>query len=147
MVSVQNISIVNCSFQNNTNSLRWSKSTTNEYGGAMYIYNSILNLTGNTFQNNFADRAGGALYAYKNNTLILSENTFQNNSATHGGGAVYVYTKNTLTFVSQKIHFRTTLLTMEVILRHTQTIPSLSQRTHFRTTLLPMVEVLFMHIT
>ena len=63
----------------------------------MYVYNSILTLTGNTFQNNFADYAGGALYAYTNNTLALSRNTFQNNSAADRGGALNAYTNNNLT--------------------------------------------------
>ena len=112
--SVWNISITNCTFQNNTNQYR--------SGGAIYVHscnltlaenkfrhnyahvggaiqidvNTIVAISRNTFQNNSADYAGGALAAYINNTLTLSENTFQNNSADFGG-ALAAYTNNTLT--------------------------------------------------
>ena len=91
ILSVQNMNISNCTFQNSANSLP----SQNKQGGALYVYNSTLTLTGNVFQNNIAN-FGGALYAYTNNILTLSENAFQNNSADYGG-ALYAYRNNTIT--------------------------------------------------
>ena len=95
ILSVQNMNISNCTFQNNTNSLNLLNDN-DKQGGAIYVYNSTLTLKGNTFQNNFA-QVGGALYSYTNNTLTLSENTFQNNSANRSGGTLLVHTYNMLT--------------------------------------------------
>ena len=58
------------------------------FGGALYVRYSTLNLTGNTFQSNSAF-VGGAL-SIENSSLHLTGNTFQDNSATHDGGALYV---------------------------------------------------------
>ena len=97
ILSVQNINISNCNFQNNTNRL-FSENLTEKHGGAVYVYNSNLTLTKNVFQNNFAVRVGGAFYAYTNNTITLSENVIWNNSANFGG-ALAAYTNNTLTLI------------------------------------------------
>ena len=93
ILSVQNINISNCTFQNNTNSLH-SSHTSGKQGGAVYVYNSTLTLTGNTFQKNFA-QVGGALYMYTNNTVTISKNTFQNNSAVHANN-ILTLTESTL---------------------------------------------------
>ena len=93
ILSVWNIYITNCSFQNNTN----NRSGSGEYGfgGAIYVHGSNLTLAENTFQHNFA-RKGGALEVFTNNTVILSRNIFLNNSASHGG-SLYAHGNNTLT--------------------------------------------------
>ena len=121
ILSVWNISISNCSFQNNTN----NRSGLSEYGfgGAIHVHRSNLNLAENTFQHNVAYKGGaleistnstvtfsrntfhsnsgkylgGALSAYTNNTLTLSDNMFQDNFAVHAGGALFVNESNTLT--------------------------------------------------
>ena len=95
LVSVQTISISNCTFRNNTSGLPWQQNTKGESGGAICVRNCTLILTGNTFLGNSADN-GGALNVYTNNILTISENIFQNNSADNGG-ALYVYTNNILT--------------------------------------------------
>ena len=115
ILSVWDISITNCTFQNNTNKYR--------FGGAIYVHdcnltlaentfrhnyanvggaiqidvNTIVAISRNTFQDNSADIAGGALAAYTNNTLTLSENTFQHNSADAIGGAFFTDINNILT--------------------------------------------------
>ena len=94
-MSVQTISISNCIFRNNTNGLPWPQNTTGKSGGAIYVHDSTLTLTGNIFQGNSADN-GGVLCADTNSTLFLSENTFQNNSADYAGGVLNAYTNNTL---------------------------------------------------
>ena len=116
ILSVWDISITNCTFQNNTNqywrggaiyahncNLTLAENTFRhnyafDVGGAIQIdVNTIVTISRNTFQNNSVDFAGGALYADTNNTLTLSENTFQDNSADVYGGALYADTNNTLT--------------------------------------------------
>ena len=94
-LSVQNVIISNCTFQNNINRL-YSSNISNKQGGAVYVHNSTLTLTGNIFQNNFA-QVGGALYANTNNTLTISKNVFQNNSADYNGGALHTFKNNTIT--------------------------------------------------
>ena len=93
ILSVWNINISNCNFQNNTN--KQSGSSEYVFGGAVHVHSSNLTLVENTFQHNFAYK-GGALDVFTNNTLTLSENTFQDNFADIGG-ALYAYTNNTLT--------------------------------------------------
>ena len=121
ILSVWNVGISNCTFQNNTNN--GAESSESGYGGAIHVHRSNLTLVGNIFHRNFAytggalkifanstasltrnifhnnsaNYQGGALFAYASNTLTLSENTFQNNSADYAGGAVYADTNNTLT--------------------------------------------------
>ena len=126
ILSVWNINITNCIFQNNTN----NRSGPDEYGfgGAIHVHSSNLTLAENTFQHNFAYKGGalevftnntvtlsrnlflnnsasrgGSFYAHENNTLTLSENTFQNNSANHDGGGFYVFTNNNLTLSGNTI--------------------------------------------
>ena len=78
-VSVQQSKISNCAFQKNT-----FQNNSASYSGALYVGNSIVDLTENTFQNNSA-LEGGALYV-ENSIVDLTKNTFQNNFATRGGG-------------------------------------------------------------
>ena len=80
ILSVWNIGISNCTFENNTN----NQSGSSEYGfgGAIHVHSSNLTLVENTFQHNFAYR-GGALEAFTKNTVTLSRNIFHNNSANH----------------------------------------------------------------
>ena len=95
ILSVWNIGISNCTFQNNTNN--WPGSSEyNGFGGAIYVHRSNLTLVENTLQHNFAYR-GGALEVFINNTVTLSRNTFQDNSANFLGGALSAYMNNTLT--------------------------------------------------
>ena len=54
-------------------------------GGAIYMKNSRVVLTGNTLNNNFAQE-GGAIYATAGSLLAVN-NTFYNNSARDRGGA------------------------------------------------------------
>ena len=121
ILSVWNVGISNCTFQNNTNN--GAESSESGYGGAIHVHrsnltlvenifhrnfaytggaleifaNSTASLTRNTFHNNSANYQGGALSANTSNTLTLSENTFQNNSADNAGGALEAYTNNALT--------------------------------------------------
>ena len=60
-------------------------------GGAAAVYNSILNLARNTFQYNSADRNGGALSVWSC-TINLTGNTFQDNAVYHDGGAITINT-------------------------------------------------------
>ena len=87
IMSIQHSNISYCSFHNSVNA--------DGYGGALYIQNSYVILTVNTFQNNSAD-AGGALYVDES-TLNLTENTFQNNPANYGGAVCVLYSTLTLT--------------------------------------------------
>ena len=93
ILSVRNIGISKCIFQNNTN----NRSGSSEYGfgGAIHVQSSNLTLEENTFQHNFAQK-GGALEVFTKNTVTLSRNTFHNNSADSGGG-LYAHANNTLT--------------------------------------------------
>ena len=120
ILSVWNITITNCNFQNSTNGQ--SGSSEHGFGGAIHVRSSNLTLTENAFQHNFAHKGGalgiytnntvtfsrniflnnsanygGGFYAHANNTLTLSKNTFQKNTADDAGGAVYADTNNTLT--------------------------------------------------
>ena len=67
-----------------------------QVGGALYANTNTLTLSKNVFQNNSADY-GGALHTFTKNALTLSENTFWNNFAGYGGGVLYAYINNTLT--------------------------------------------------
>ena len=82
ILSVQQCDISNCTFQN-TNYYNLVVQT----AGALYVEDSTLNLSGNTFQNNFADCYGGALYVV-GSSLNLTGNIFQNNSVDCFGGAL-----------------------------------------------------------
>ena len=79
IISVQESNISNCSFHNSVNTNRNGCD-----GGALYIWNSSVLLTGNIFQNNFAAFRGGVLYV-NNSKLTVTDNIFQNDSAGHGG--------------------------------------------------------------
>ncbi|MDR2116779.1 MAG: autotransporter domain-containing protein [Planctomycetaceae bacterium] len=61
-------------------------------GGAIGLYQSIMNVTGNaTFTSNTAEGEGGALYLTTSSTLTIGGNTtFSKNSATTDGGAMSV---------------------------------------------------------
>ena len=85
MTLVQQSDISDCTFQTNSNTNSDYELSTQ--GGALFVEDSILTLTGNTFQNNSAD-FGGVLYVVKS-TINLTGNTFQNNLAEFGG-ALYV---------------------------------------------------------
>ena len=168
ILSVWNVSISNCTFQNNINN--WSGSNVYGFGGAIHVHSSNLTLTENTFQHNFAFNRGGALEVSKHNIVTLSRNIFHKNSAnylvllqqlqttpspsqrTHFRTILLIILEvlfmhiQTTHSPSQTTHLRTTLLIMEVLFMQIQTTHSPSQRTYFRTTLLIMLEVLFMHI-
>ena len=85
ITSVQQSDISDCAFQNSSNTKYYHPDT--QLGGALFLKDSTLTLTGNTFQSNFAD-FGGALYVV-DSTLNSTRNTFQN-SAGSFGGALYV---------------------------------------------------------
>ena len=80
ITSVNQVTISNCLFQNNTNFI--------DVGGALYIQESTLNATENIFQDNSAAE-GGALYFKTTNfnTAVhtIVGNTFQRNHAINGG--------------------------------------------------------------
>jgi predicted outer membrane repeat protein len=64
-------------------------------GGAInVVWNSIVNLKGNSFENNNAAE-GGALWLNKKSILIARDNIFQNNYADKYGGAVVVSRNST----------------------------------------------------
>ncbi|MCF8296669.1 MAG: T9SS type A sorting domain-containing protein [Saprospiraceae bacterium] len=76
-----NIEISNCNFENN--------SSTNE-GGAISIENSKLIVTNSEFINNSAS-FGGAIYSYRNRGEIsITESTFEGNYTDGNGGAIYL---------------------------------------------------------
>ena len=141
ILSVWNINISKCSFQNNTNNQPGS----NEYGfgGAIHVHSSNLILAENTFHHNGAYK-GGALEISAHNVVTFLRNTFHNNSANYLGGALFLYIEITYS-PSQRAHFRVTQLIMVVVLLlYTQTTPYPSLRTFFKTTLLILPEVLLM---
>ena len=72
-----------------------------DWGGALYIQNSTVKLTGNIFQNNSAT-FGGVLYVW-DSTLTVMDNTFQNNSAA-SGGVLYVV-DSTLTIMDNTFQY------------------------------------------
>ena len=82
-VSKGNVSITNCTFQNNSAA----------YGGAVLSYRSTgdVSITNCTFQNNNATTYGGAVWLYEPaGNISITNCAFQNNSATDdgSGGAV-----------------------------------------------------------
>ena len=93
ILSVWNVRISNCIFQNNTNNR--SGSSENGFGGAIHVHSSNLTLAESIFEHNFAYK-GGALEVFTNTTATLSRNIFRNNSANCGGG-FYAHANNTLT--------------------------------------------------
>ena len=73
------INILNCFFEDNTG----------QNGGAIFAQRAIfMNLTGNVFARNEAERFGGAVYG-ESSVLYLIGNSFTDNSAADGGGALY----------------------------------------------------------
>ena len=99
ILSVQNASISNCTFQNNTNPLR----SIDGNGGAIYAHLSTLVLTRDTFQSNSAG-SGGALYLRQDCVLTLTESVFQNNNAAFGGG---LYVNDTSLLILSNNTFQT----------------------------------------
>ena len=99
IMSVQQSDISDCIFQNSINTNYYHPDT--QLGGALFLKDSTLTLTGNTFQSNFAD-FGGALYVV-DSTLNSTGNTFQYNSA-GGGGALYVE-DGTFTFTGNTFQY------------------------------------------
>ena len=74
----------------------------NFWGGALYVQFSSVNLTGNTFQYNFANMQGGAFYMDTSKSIVTG-NTFQNNSADIGG-ALYIE-DSTLNFTANMFQY------------------------------------------
>ena len=109
---VQNLTISNCLFQNNTNldgeggALAVVSSSVavlqsifeSNYvfydGGSAYIQNSVANFTGNRFENNQA-RYGGGVTIDENSIGYFTESVFMNNAARFGGGGVDVFNNST----------------------------------------------------
>ena len=108
--SVQNLTISNCHFQNNTNLVYGGalavgggtltiSQTIFKYnsafynGGGVYIRNSVANFTRNQFENNQADSDGGGVYI-ENSDANFTENHFKNNQANEGGGVAIFNTEN-----------------------------------------------------
>ena len=93
---VQWSNISNCTFQESVNTSPWLGINA-RYGGALYVGNSTVTLSWNTFMNNLAATFGGALYINQNSTTMFSKNVFENNSAVYGG-ALFVDKNSTITF-------------------------------------------------
>ena len=87
ITSVWQSDISDCIFQNSSSNTKYYQLNT-QLGGALFVKDSALTLTGNTFQSNFAD-FGGALCVV-GGSFNFTGNTFQNNSAGSGGGALHV---------------------------------------------------------
>jgi len=67
----------------------------NGYGGAIYVLNSRLNITGdNYFANNQANSMGGTIDTANGPTFIIGNNTFTNSTSDKGG---IIYTTRDLT--------------------------------------------------
>ena len=78
--STGNVSITNCTFQNNS-----------AYGGAVWFNRSIGNvsITNCTFQNNSAYGGGAVRLDGSTGNVSITNCTFQNNSAAYGGAVVF----------------------------------------------------------
>lgn len=77
-----NIRVVGNRFENN------AASASSTYGGAIYIADSSPDIIGNTFKNNSATFAGGALSIWRQNipvTPLIKDNVFESNSASSAG--------------------------------------------------------------
>ena len=98
ITSVQQSDLSDCTFQNSSNT-KYQYHPDTQLGGALFLKDSTLTLTGNTFQSNFAD-FGGAIYVV-DGIFNFTGNTFQSNSASCDGGALHVrhgtfnFTRNT----------------------------------------------------
>ena len=154
ILSVWNISISNCSFQNNTN----NRPELSDYGfgGAIHVHRSNLNLAENTFQLNVAYRGGaidistgttvtflrnifiknsgdflgGALFADTNNTLIFSGNIFRGNSA-RNGGALCIFTNSAITLTENTFHDNSVGFWGGALFTHTKNSLTLTKNTFY----------------
>ena len=90
-MSVQQSNISNCSFYNNGNVDMYDYRSGFYYqgGGALYMRDSNVILTGSVFQNNSDTARGGVLHA-ENSILTVTNNTYQNNFAGYAGGVFHV---------------------------------------------------------
>ena len=81
--STGNVSITDCTYQNNSATV---------HGGAMYLYEPTgnVNITNCTFQNNSAIDGGAVWLNGSTDNVSITNCTFQNNSATYDGGAVWL---------------------------------------------------------
>jgi len=85
------ITVINCTFENNiTDSTYINQDRNLDFGGgAIYLHTGTLTVQGSTFRNNQAiDGTGGALHVLYGNVLI-EDSLFENNEATSYGGAFY----------------------------------------------------------
>ena len=56
----------------------------------IYANESLINITSTYFENNYANRVGGVIYAHRLSWLLIENCTFRNNEANRTGGAIYL---------------------------------------------------------
>ena len=98
-----NLTVNDCSFKDNKG----------DHGAAIVIESSyyssenFLTVIGSTFENNYVNRGGGAIYIDTNTNLIIKDSYFENNTAVNEGGVIYAHTGkiniNNTTFVNNKV--------------------------------------------
>ena len=80
------------SYVNISENLFTNSSATSADGGGVYIEDSTANISGNCFINNHAKQGGGGVYL-ETSTVSFNSNLFKNNSARFGGG-IAAYTNS-----------------------------------------------------
>ena len=70
-----------------------------DYGGAIYVYDTVFNAIGLTFTNNTANTYGGAYYGLISNDFNIEDHTFLDNRAINGE-AIYLENINDYTTIS-----------------------------------------------
>ena len=114
IMSVWNIGISNCTFQNNTNN--GAESSEYGFGGTIHVHNSNLTLVESIFHRNFAYK-GGELEVFTNSTASLSRNTFTTTQLIIME-ALFLHIQTTPS-PSQRTYFRIILLILpEVLFLH-----------------------------
>ncbi|KAL5497502.1 hypothetical protein EMCRGX_G013978 [Ephydatia muelleri] len=108
LISIENILITDCTFQNSSNTAIYSYSlnhtsitiadclfTNNngDDGGAVFLklLTGDVRISNSTFQNNSANYGGGVSLSDSTGDVSITNCTFQNNSATYNGGGVRFY--------------------------------------------------------
>ena len=81
VLNLSNLIMSNCTMSGNY---------AEEDGAAIYANTSLINLANTYFQNNEANRAGGAIFVERISWLQIENCTFRNNEANQVGGAIYV---------------------------------------------------------
>ena len=94
-VSPKGLFIDNCTFKNNHGA----------YGGAIYIYNDIGNITNTVFENNYAENGGGSVSAVNGVNLTIIGCEFNNDCSVYdGAGGVYLFNYSKALIINSKFN-------------------------------------------